>query len=222
MVSSTTRRGRAVRRVGAARDLDRAGLVDRAAGDLRAADVDPDPCMPSGRSEPPRARWAWSRDAARARRSPGLPADSARPRSPTLTKSTKSANRSMVSGLMSCTKPMSWHTGHTRHADSCCPPRVIRHPAEGRARTSADPGAGRARSSGRACIAGAQLAGEQSRSAAASSATDPAARRGRAPRGSRQPSTRFFSSFRAVSMMAFSALRLSIPIIGIFRVTASR
>ena len=40
--------------------------------------------------------------------------------------------------------------------------------------------------------------------------------------GRPQPSTRFLSSFRAVSMMTFSALRLSMPSIGILRSTASR
>ena len=38
----------------------------------------------------------------------------------------------------------------------------------------------------------------------------------------RQPSTRFLSSFSAVSMMTFSALRLSIPSIGILTSTARR
>ncbi len=34
-----------------------------------------------------------------------------------------------------------------------------------------------------------------------------------------QPSTRFFSPFKAPSMMVFSALRLNIPIIGMFTST---
>ncbi len=36
-----------------------------------------------------------------------------------------------------------------------------------------------------------------------------------------QPSTRFFSSLSAVSVMTFSALRLNNPIIGIFRSTVN-
>jgi hypothetical protein len=36
-----------------------------------------------------------------------------------------------------------------------------------------------------------------------------------------QPSTRFFSSLSAVSVMTFSALRLNSPIIGMFKSTAS-
>lgn len=36
-----------------------------------------------------------------------------------------------------------------------------------------------------------------------------------------QPSTRFLSSLRAVSVMTFSALRLNMPIMGMFRSTVS-
>src|SRR5688500_3691521 len=75
------------------------------------------------------------------------------------------------------------------------------------------PGSGgeRRRTGGTGGLADAPLAGEQD---------DPDAHGS----GSAQPSasTRFFRPFNAVSMMTFSALRRSMPIIGMLSSTASR
>ena len=70
----------------------------------------------------------------------------------------------------------------------------------------------RGRAGGAGGLADPALAGEQ----------DDANGHGQLQRAQRSDSTRFFRPFSAVSMMTFSALRRSMPIIGMLRSTASR
>ena len=73
-------------------------------------------------------------------------------------------------------------------------------------------GGERGRAGGGGGLADPALAGEQ----------DDAHAHGRLPRAQPSDSTRFFRPLSAVSMMTFSALRRSMPIIGMLRSTASR